>query len=154
MDIRTLILVENEKTTLISKTRNVLFIVLKKKDWAQELIEQVNKDMEIRYQNFIQQILPYLENPKLKNNINAIKCIMLKGVINILNKMMEERLSILSDTDKNLINEAFSTQNIIEQGKNEENNNTIKEKTEINQKEHNNNDNIQKETYFPFFSIG
>lgn len=147
MNTKSVVLVEYEKV-LLSKAKSVLYIVLKKKDWIQELIEQVNQDLEIRFQNFIQQISPYLENPKLKNNEIAVKCIMLKGVINILNKMIEERLSILSDADKNLINDAFSTQNIIEPKQNEDNNNKIKEKIErkgkSQKKDHNNNNGISK----------
>ena len=150
MNTQSVVLVEYEKA-LLSKAKSVLYLVLKKKDWIQELIDQVNQDLEIRFQNFIQQISLYLENSKLKNNEIAVKCIMLKGVVNILNKMMEERLSILSDEDKILINDAFSTQNIIEPKQNEDNNNKIKEKIEKKEKkgksrkkDHNNNNEISK----------
>lgn len=48
-----------------------------------------------------------LKSIKLGDKENSLKYILIKGLINILNKMLNERMIILSDNDRNIVNNIF-----------------------------------------------
>jgi hypothetical protein len=95
----------------IKKAKNALYLVLKKKTFADEIITSLQNEVEQRFKRFINDIAKDLENIQLEDEETGLKYIILKGIINILNKMLQERMVTLSDKDKQLINDIFEKEN-------------------------------------------
>ena len=95
------------ESKVTKKGKNVLYLVLKKKTFADEIIDSLQKEVETRFKKFLNEIAADLNKIKLDDEENGLKYIMLKGMINILNQMLKERMIILSEKDKQIINEIF-----------------------------------------------
>ena len=95
----------------IKKAKNALYLVLKKKTFADEIITSLQNEVEQRFKRFINDIAKDLENIQLEDEETGLKYIIIKGIINILNRMLQERMVTLSDKDKQLINDIFEKEN-------------------------------------------
>ena len=95
------------ESKVAKKGKKILYLVLKKKNFAEEIISSLQSEVERRFKKFLNDIAKDLENVTLEDEENGLKYIMLKGMINILNEMLKERMVILSEKDKSIINEIF-----------------------------------------------
>ncbi len=95
------------QSNVAKKGKNILYLVLKKKNFAEEIISNLQSEVEIRFQKFINDIVNDLQKIKLEDEENGLKYIILKGMINILNQMLKERMILLSEKDKKIIDEIF-----------------------------------------------
>ena len=98
---------ENKVT---QKAKNALYLVLKKKTFADEVINSLQVEIEKRFKKFLNNIAGDLERIKLEDEENGLKYIILRGMINILNEMLKERMILLSDKDKKIVNDIFEGQ--------------------------------------------
>ena len=88
----------------IKKTHEKLYLVLKKKGSAEQIIEKISEESEKRLKEFLMKILPKLNEMHFDNPEEALETLMLKQMIKILDDMYKERLLILSEKDKNYSN--------------------------------------------------
>lgn len=103
---------KNESTVIqqitdkaIKKGKKALYLVLKKKSFSQKVIEKLEKEIEIRMQKFLEEIYPKLIELKFEKPKESIKYIILKGLINILKKMINEHSIELSKEDANALDD-------------------------------------------------
>jgi len=92
---------------ILKKGKNALYLVLRQKTFPDQIIDELKIEVEKRFKNFLMNIAPKLNNIKLENKENGLKYILIKGLINILNQMFNERMITLSDKDRNIVKEIF-----------------------------------------------
>lgn len=92
----------------INKGKKVLYLVLKKKTNEQRIIEELEKELDIKMQMFLDKIFEKLKTVQFDNKERSYKYILLKGLINILEKMIEENMGKLTEEDKQLIQEIMN----------------------------------------------
>ena len=95
-----------EKIT--NETKKTLYLVLRPKGMADEAIEKINSEAEKRLAKFIEQITQELKNMKFDNQEEALKCLLLKQMIKILDDMSKEKMMLLSEVDKKLVFDILS----------------------------------------------
>ena len=91
-----------------NKGRNVLFLVLKKKSFEKEIIENLEKELDVKMQQFLIKIEPKIRNVKFDDPEKSLRLILLKGLINILKKMIQENIGELSLDDQKLLEEIMN----------------------------------------------
>ena len=123
---------ENKVT---KKAKKVLYLVLKKQNFADEIINSLQIEVEKRFKKFLNDIAGDLEKIKFEDEENSLKYIILKGMINILNQMLKERMILLSDKDKQLVNEIFEGEKQPKEKPKEEPKEESKEKPKAEPKE-------------------
>ena len=87
----------------IKKTHEKLYLVLKKKGLAEQIIEKIGEESEKRLKEFLMKILPKLNEMHFDNPEEALETLLLKQMIIILDDMYKERLLLLSEKDKQLL---------------------------------------------------
>lgn len=97
---QTLTLVEEK---VKKKAKNTLYLVLKKKGLAEEIIENIDNELEKRFLEFLKKILPKLSEMKFDNPEEALECLLVKQIVSILDDMLKERMLDLSEGDKKLV---------------------------------------------------
>ena len=101
----------NKVTTLtIQKGRQILYLVLKRKPFAKEIIEELEKELEDRMTAFIKSIAPKLQNMNFDDPEQSLKVIILRGLINILKNMIEEHKIELSDSDRKILDDLMKNE--------------------------------------------
>lgn len=93
------------ETSSIKKSREILYIVLKEKPISEEVKQELEREIENRLVKFIQSISPKLQNMYFENKEQSLKVIILRGLINILQKMIEEHKMQLSESDQKALQE-------------------------------------------------
>ena len=88
---------------ILKKSNNTLFLVLRQKGFEDQIIEDLNKEVEKRLEQFLNQISEKLKEMKFDNPEEAIKCLMLKQIIKILDDLEKEKMLNLCEGDKKLI---------------------------------------------------
>ena len=101
----------------IKKTHEKLYLVLKKKGLAEQIIEKIGEESEKRLKEFLIKILPKLNEMHFDNPEEALETLMLKQMIKILDDMYKERLLILSEKDKQLLFEHLEKKDDAEEKK-------------------------------------
>ena len=71
-------------TQVINKGKNVLYLVLKKKSFTQEIIDNINDELETRCQSFITKNLPQLNKLNPENPELFFECFLIRATIHIL----------------------------------------------------------------------
>jgi hypothetical protein len=108
-------MLKNTFTTVVNEAANkgkkVLYLVLKRKTNERRIIEDLEKELDIKMQMFLENIQEKIINAKFDNKERALKYILLKGLINILEKMIVENMGKLSDEDKKLIEDIMKEDN-------------------------------------------
>ena len=94
----------------IERGKNILHLVLKRKPVTEQALEELEKEISERIQNFLNRIIPKLEKTKFENPEQAIKVIFLKGLINILKKLVAEYQKELSPEDQVIVNQIFANE--------------------------------------------
>lgn len=102
-------------TTIINKYvpkgKKILYLVLQKKTNERIIIENLERELDIKMQDFLRKISEKLINVKFDDAERSLKYILLKGLINILEKMIEENMGKLSEEDKKLIKDIMNEDN-------------------------------------------
>jgi hypothetical protein len=87
----------------VEKGKKVYYIVLK--SFHKEIIEQIEKELEVKMIEFMEKIAPKLKEDKFENKEQSLKYIILKGLIIILEKELAKNKINLSNQDKKILKE-------------------------------------------------
>ena len=101
----------------IKKTHEKLYLVLKKKGLAEQIIEKIGEESEKRLKDFLMKILPKLNEMSFDNPEEALETLILKQMVKILDDMFKERLLLLSENDKKLLFENLEKKDDVEEKK-------------------------------------
>ena len=88
------------KELLIGAGKKTLYLVLKKKHLSVEIIEKLNGEFQKKLEKYIKEIIPKLQKMNPHNPEETLKYITLKVTSQILNTIMNENYSSLSEKDK------------------------------------------------------
>jgi len=140
--------------TTIEKGKHILHLILKKKPLTVKVIEEINDELEKRLTKFLDNIFIKIKDMKFDNPEQTLKVIIIKGLINILKKMIEENSIKLTEEDKKILDEIMiedNNNNInIEENneiKNDDNNINNFNSNDINNQNNLNNENNPQRSY-------
>ena len=98
-----------EITTLCHKFKEngkkVYYLVLKKKSFQKEIIEQLESQLESKMNEFWDKIIDKFKEKKFENVEQSLKYILLKGLVLILEKELKNNKIDLSEEEKNTLKE-------------------------------------------------
>jgi hypothetical protein len=126
----------------IEKKKKVIYLILKKKPFQKEIIDQLESQLEFKMNEFFDKIIDKIKETKFDNIEQSLKYILLKGLVLILEKELNKNKIDLSEGEKNTLKEIM--ENDIHENKINEKGNLLfdeKEKEDIN-----NEDNVEKVT--------
>jgi Mg/Co/Ni transporter MgtE len=112
---QTLTLVEQNVSL---KTRKTLYLVLKRKGLADEIIENIDKEVEKRLIEYLNNIAPKLNQMNFDDPVEALECLLLKQVVKILDDMIKEKMLNLNEEDKKRLFDLFQNENEKNKAKN------------------------------------
>ena len=112
---QTLTLVEQNVALKTSKT---LYLVLKKKGLADEIIDNIDKELEKRLIEYLNYIAPKLNQMNFDDPVEALECLLLKQVVKILDDMIKEKMLNLNEEDKKRLFDLFQNENEKNKAKN------------------------------------
>jgi Mg/Co/Ni transporter MgtE len=112
---QTLTLVEQNVALKTSKT---LYLVLKKKGLADEIIDNIDKELEKRLIEYLKNIAPKLNQMNFDDPVEALECLLLKQVVKILDDMIKEKMLNLNEEDKKRLFDLFQNENEKNKAKN------------------------------------
>lgn len=104
---QTITLVEQKVTTKAKKT---LYLVLKKKGFAEEIIDNIDKELEKRLIEYLKNIAPKLNQMNFDNPEEALECLLLKQMIKILDDILKEKMLNLNEEDKKKLFDFFKNE--------------------------------------------
>ena len=85
--------------TVFKRGNQILYLVLQRKPFADEIIDEVRAELEKRLYVFLQSIIPKLQNIQFSNPEQSLKIIILNAIIKILNQMIKEDIIKLNEND-------------------------------------------------------
>lgn len=131
----------------IEKKKKVIYLILKKKPFQKEIIDQLESQLEFKMNEFFDKIIDKIKETKFDNIEQSLKYILLKGLVLILKKELNKNKIDLSEGEKNTLKEIMENDDIHENKINKKGNLLFdeKEKEDIN-----NEDNVEK-SYFDWF---
>jgi hypothetical protein len=94
-------------TDVIKKGKNTLYLILRPKPLPEKIIDDLKEEVEKRFLAFINSKRDLLESINPENPEKFYECFFLKAMINVLEKMLEEKKISLSERDKNTLKELF-----------------------------------------------
>ena len=112
---QTLTLVEQNVTL---KTRKTLYLVLRRKGLADEIIDNIDKELEKRLIEYLNKIAPKLNQMTFDDPVTALECLLLKQVVKILDDMIKEKMLNLNEEDKKRLFDLFQNENEKNKAKN------------------------------------
>ena len=112
---QTLTLVEQNVSL---KTRKTLYLVLKRKGLADEIIDNIDKEVEKRLIEYLNNIAPKLNQMNFDDPVEALECLLLKQVVKILDDMIKEKMLNLNEEDKKRLFDLFQNENDKNKAKN------------------------------------
>ena len=112
---QTLTLVEQNVSL---KTRKTLYLVLKRKGLADEIIDNIDKEVEKRLIEYLNNIAPKLNQMNFDDPVEALECLLLKQVVKILDDMIKEKMLNLNEEDKKRLFDLFQNENEKNKAKN------------------------------------
>ena len=95
--------INEAQENILNNGKNIIRQVLKRNDFAENIILDLEREVERRFAIFLNNKVSAINSKKLDDPENSIKYIMLKGLIKILDDLFYERMIILPETDKILI---------------------------------------------------
>lgn len=96
---------------VLKKVRRTFYLVLKQKNLEDKIIDDLKDEVERRFLKFIKEIAPRLEKLSFDDPETAIKVILIKGIIKILNDLENEKKINLSKEDIKVIDDIFKEDN-------------------------------------------
>ena len=112
---QTLTLVEQNVSL---KTRKTLYLVLKRKGLADEIIDNIDKEVEKRLIEYLNNIAPKLNQMNFDDPVESLECLLLKQVVKILDDMIKEKMLNLNEEDKKRLFDLFQNENEKNKAKN------------------------------------
>ena len=112
---QTLTLVEQNVSL---KTRKTLYLVLKRKGLADEIIDNIDKEVEKRLIEYLNNIAPKLNQMNFDDPVESLECLLLKQVVKILDDMIKEKMIYLNEEDKKRLFDLFQNENDKNKAKN------------------------------------
>ena len=97
-------------TQTLSRGNKILYLVLHKKPFYAEAMEQLEKEIAERLNQFIDRVYNKLENAKFENPEQSIKVLLLKALYRILRNLAKEYEKNLSPADIKEIEEIFQNE--------------------------------------------
>ena len=91
------------KNNLLNNSKKALNQVLSKNAFAANLINDLERELEYRFQIFLNNKASAINSKKFDDPENSLKYIMLREIIKILDDLFYERMINLSGSDKALI---------------------------------------------------
>ena len=91
------------KNNLLNSSKKALNQVLTKNSFSANIINDLERELEYRFQIFVNNKASLINSKKFDDPENSLKYIMLKEIIKILNDLFYERMINLSGSDKILI---------------------------------------------------
>lgn len=96
---------------ITKKVKRKLYLVLKKKGFADEIIDNIDNELEKRLIEFIKNIAPKLNEMNFDDSEKSLECLMVKQAIKILDDMIKERMLKLNEEDKKALYDLFENEN-------------------------------------------
>ena len=93
---------------ITQKSNKTLYLVLKQKGFADEIIEKINEEVEKRLESFLKKKMQKLENMHFDNPEESLEYFLIKQVIKILDDMKKEKLLNISEEDKKIISDILN----------------------------------------------
>ena len=115
---QTLTLVEQNVALKTSKT---LYLVLRRKGLADEIIDNIDKELEKRLIEYLNKIAPKLNQMTFDDPVTALECLLLKQVVKILDDMIKEKMLNLNEEDKKRLFDLFQNESEKNKAKNPSN---------------------------------
>ena len=95
---------------ILKKGKKAIYLVLRRKSLIEEIIESVQEEVEKRFSEFLNKKSEELNRLKPDNPEEFYKCVLLRALIKILDKMFKEYSVDLTDKDKNILKEIFENE--------------------------------------------
>ena len=95
---------------ILKKGKKALYLVLKRRSLMEEIIESVQEEVEKRFSEFLNKKSEELNRLKPDNPVEFYKCVLLRALIKILDKMFEEYSVGLTDRDKKILKDVFENE--------------------------------------------
>ena len=89
----------------IEKGKKIYYLVLKKKPFQKEIIEQLESQLKSKINEFLDKIIDKFKEIKFDNIEQSLKYILLKGLILILEKELNKNKIHLSEGEKKILKE-------------------------------------------------
>ena len=96
----------------LEKGNRILYLTLKKKPDSQEVVEELMKELRENMNIFLQNIYPKIKDQKFDDFEKTFKLILIKGLIQILEKMLIKYYGQLLDEDKKLIEQILKEEKL------------------------------------------
>jgi predicted site-specific integrase-resolvase len=96
----------------LQKGNRILYLALKKKPDSQEVVEELIKELKENLDIFLQNIYPKIKDQKFDDFEKSFKLILIKGLIQILEKMLTKYYGQLVDEDKKLIEQILKEEKL------------------------------------------
>ena len=94
----------------VTQIKNATYLVLRRKPLPQQIVEDIEGEVEKRFQIFLNQKLPLLNSIQPEDPERFLAAFLLRGLISILDEMLKERNVLLSERDKNTIKDLFDNE--------------------------------------------
>ena len=108
--------------------RKVLYLVLKPKNFANDVIDSIQDDVEKRFNTIYEKMLHKLNKMEFDDRENCIKYMLIRKFIGILDQILDEIKINLSLKDKNIIDSEMEKENKDNENKNKNHNNSLPKK--------------------------
>ena len=119
---------------VLQRGNQILYLVLHKKPFVDEIIDEVRDNIEQRLNEYLVRIIPKLQNIEFKNSEQSLKVIILNVIMEILKQMINEDIIKLDENDLMLLYNIIDEETkIVEDEKISNNNNNDIKKQENKQ---------------------
>lgn len=89
------------------KAKESLYLVLKKKPFATEIVEEINEEVEKRLTKFVEKLAKNLEEWQSEDKEKLLKFTLLKAIVKILDNIMQENYIKMTENDKIAVEKIF-----------------------------------------------
>ena len=96
----------------IEKKKKVIYLILKKKPFQKEIIDQLESQLEFKMNEFFDKIIDKIKETNFNNTEQSLKYILLKGLVLILEKELNKNKIDLSEGEKNTLKEIMENDDI------------------------------------------
>ena len=140
---------------VLQRGNQILYLVLKKKPFVDEIIDEVRDNIKQRLNEYLVRIIPKLQNIEFKNSEQSLKVIILNVIMKILKQMINEDIIKLDENDLMLLYNIIKDEEMkfVEDEKISKNNNNDIKKQENNQNNENNEKKGFLNRFWSFFNI-
>lgn len=89
------------------KAKQSLYLVLKKKSFGAQLVEEINEEVERRLTKFIEKLIKEIKEWQCEDPDKLLKYTILKAIIKILDNIMKENFIQMTENDKIAVEKIF-----------------------------------------------